>query len=139
MAASILNPISLPLPFFSIKTPNFPNPICHISQYTHLPSQRSSFSRQQPNQTNSNPQMGSPPEPITIHPHLHHLHHWSTDPPSLHRLCTQTNVQMHSLALFLEFVFKFDIFFAAAGKWSQKISLMGVMEELGRKNRVFSS
>ncbi|KAM1332001.1 hypothetical protein TB1_043654 [Malus domestica] len=64
--------------------------------------------------------MGSPPEPITIHPHLHCLHHLSTDPSSLHCLCTQTNVQMHCLALFLEFVFKFDIFFAAAGKRSRE-------------------
>ncbi|KAM1019097.1 hypothetical protein ACFX2I_040534 [Malus domestica] len=45
---------------------------------------------------------------------------YSTDPPSLHHLCTQTNVQMHSLALFLEFVFKFDIFFEAAGKRSHE-------------------
>ncbi|KAM1670946.1 hypothetical protein EV1_044052 [Malus domestica] len=35
--------------------------------------------------------MGSPPEPITIHRYLHPLHHRSTDPPSLHRLCLHPN------------------------------------------------
>ncbi|KAM2968416.1 hypothetical protein FF1_028564 [Malus domestica] len=56
-----------------------------------------------------------------------------TDPPSLHRLCTQIKVQMHYLALFLEFVFKFDIFFATTGKRSHENFSSGSYGRVGEK------